>query len=742
MRAGVFLFVLVFSLSLKPSPEGYEARIADLINKMTLEEKVGQMTQLDLSMVAQKRERGSWETHTDPEKLRNVLLKYHVGSILNTNGMANSIESWNQIITDIQDVATKETRLKIPVIYGVDAIHGATYTKDATLFPQSIAMAATFNPELVYKSASVTALETRASGIPWNFNPVLDIGRNPLWSRLWETFGEDPYLASVMAHNYVKGIEGDNNEAVGEKMASCLKHYLGYGYPLNGRDRTPAWIPERILRDVFLPPFKAGIDAGALTVMANSSEINGIPVHSDYFLLTELLKGELGFKGFVVSDWEDIIRLHERDHVAETPEDAVRIAVMAGVDMSMVPYGFSFTEILLQLVKEGKVPVKRIDEAVARILYVKFRTGLFENPYPDKKLLKKFATEESGKLNLSAAQEAITLLKNDKNFLPLAKNKKVLVTGPTANLLSVLNGGWTITWQGRGENLYPAKKNTVLEAIEQKIGKENVAFSQGVEFEEEADIQQTVEKAQGADAVILCLGENTYCEMEGTITNLTLPSVQLKLARELLKTGKPVILVLIEGRPRVIKEIADSLDTIIMAYLPGMEGGQAVADIIYGDANPSGKLPFTYPRSTNGFVTYDRKFMENLDDKTYEEQFAFGHGLSYTTFEYSDLKLSSDEIKIDGSIDISVKVKNSGKLEGKEAVLLYGTDLYGSVSRPVKQLKRFKKINLKPGEEKEIQFTLTPEDFAFTGRNNKKVIETGTFNISVSKLSSEFKLVD
>ena len=473
-------------------------------------------------------------------------------------------------------ISQRQQDLKIPVLYGIDAIHGATYTTGSTLFPQALGMASTWNPELMHKSGEITAIEIKASGIPWNFYPVMDLGRQPLWPRLWETFGEDVFLASSMGSSYIRG-----QQETGFKVATCLKHYVGYSFPLNGKDRTPAWISERMLREYFLPTFKAGIDAGAPTVMVNSAEVDGIPTHSDHHLLTDILRTELKFKGIVVSDWEDIKRLYTRDRVADSPEEAVRMAVMAGVDMSMVPTDFTFYDILLKLVKENKVPMSRIDEAVSRILTVKFNLGLFENAYPDAELKKRFASQEFTDVNKTAANESIVLLKNDNKVLPLSKNIKVLVAGPTADMLSVLNGGWTITWQGSEESLYPQEKNTVLEAITAKVGKENVTYVKGSDFNKEENIAEAVTAANNSDVVVLCLGEKAYCETPGNIDDMTLDEAQLKLADELIKTGKPVIVVMIEGRPRIINKIVPGVKGILAAFLPGMEGGDAIANVLF-----------------------------------------------------------------------------------------------------------------------------------------------------------------
>jgi len=484
------LLTILFFTGLNTSKESAEHQIKtrdkvqELLSKMTLEEKIGQMTQVTLQAVSKTQGTRNSTHELDIQKLNEAITKFHVGSILNVYDVAHSIEYWHEVITKIQDIATKETRLGIPILYGIDAIHGATYTKGATLFPQAINMAATFNPWLMKKAGEITALEVRASGIPWDFYPVMDIGRQPLWPRFWETFGEDVFLASMIGSSYINGAQGDDIGAPNH-IATCLKHYLGYSLPFNGKDRTPAWISERMMREYFLPTFEAGIKAGAKTIMINSSEVDGIPIHSDYHWLTEVLRGELNFKGFTVSDWEDIIRLYSRDKVAASPKDAVRMAVMAGVDMSMVPYDFSFYDYLIELVNDGSVPISRIDEAVSRILTVKFELGLFENPYPDKSLQNKFAALQSSDINLEAAHESIVLVKNENNLLPLKKNSKILVTGPTANLLSVMNGGWTITWQGDEEALYPPEKLTVLEAVQKKVGSNMVIYEPGTSFNSE-----------------------------------------------------------------------------------------------------------------------------------------------------------------------------------------------------------------------------------------------------------------
>jgi len=715
-----------------------EKKIDELLAKMTLEEKVGQMTQVTLEVVAgETGDDGSLKL--DEKKLQDAIVTHQVGSILNCGGQARSVDNWQEIITQMQTMAIKETRLGIPIIYGIDAIHGANYTLGATIFPQHIAMAATGNVDLVRKEGEITALEVRASGMPWNFSPVLGLGRNPMWPRHWETFGEDAYIGSVMAAAYVEGQQG-NDISQPTKVAACMKHYLGYSVPLSGKDRTPAYIPERQLRQLFLKPFAAAAKAGVATAMVNSSEINGIPVHSDRFILVDLLRDELGFEGFVVSDWADINNLYTREMVAKDQREAVKMAVMAGIDMSMVPYDYSFYDHLVDLVKTGEVPMSRIDQAVADILRVKFQLGLFERPYPDKQLKEQFATDASRQVNLQAAREAITLLKNEGGILPLGKDKKVLVTGPCSNKLSILNGGWTITWQGDNETLYPQEKSTILEAVRDKIGASNVEYIEAVTFDKELDISRAVSAASRVDVIVACLGEPTYCETPGNIDDLTLTAPQIRLVKELTKTGKPIVMVLTEGRPRVIRTIVDDAGAILTAYLPGMEGGQAIVDVLFGDANPSGKLPFTYPKYSGWHVCYDHKKSEDAAPNKFDPQWEFGHGLSYTTFKYGNLKLDKKQLSPNDKLTVTVNIANTGSREGAEIVQLYLSDVVASVTPPVKSLKRFSKVHLKPGQSKTVRFELGWDDFAFIGRENKSVVEPGEFKISIGGLTESFMI--
>ncbi len=738
----------------RPKLKDYSSQIKALMAKMTLEEKVGQMTQLEIGQITSG---GDSNIQIDPAKLQKAVVDYKVGSILNVNGHALSVDKWHEIIGAIQNSAMKN-RLKIPVIYGIDSIHGANYVKGATLFPQEIGMAASWNPALMQKAAEITAMETRAAAIPWSFSPVLDIGRQPLWARFWETFGEDPYLAKVMGASFIRGLEG-NDVSNDKNVASSLKHYMGYSFPLNGRDRTSSWIPENYLREYFLPTFDAAVKSGGRTVMVNSAEINGVPGHINKYLLTDVLKNELGFDGFIISDWQDIQKLVTQWKVAADEKEATMMAINAGIDMSMVPYSYTFSDNLIALVKEKKVPMTRIDDAVRRILRVKFQLGLFENPMPNPSVKNNFGKPEYAEVSLEAARETMTLLKNDGNMLPLSKNKQVLVTGPTADSLISLNNGWTWVWQGSEQSLYPTDKMTIQQAIEAKIGKKNFDFVQGTRLtrppnspanttptmtDEEVNVKKAVEKAKESDVVVLCLGEGSYTETPGNLTDLTLPETQLKFAEAIIATGKPVVLVLVEGRPRVISRIADKVSGILMAYNPSNEGGRAVADVIFGDYNPNGKLPFTYPRSTNNYLTYDHKSFEieetSFGNVANNPQFEFGTGLSYTTYSYSNLKLSSNSIPMNGEVSVSVDVKNTGARAGKETVILYLRDEVATISPNGKRVKRFAKIYLDAGQSKTLTFKLNKGDLQFIGTNNKPMVEAGDFTVMVGNLKQTFAL--
>ncbi len=735
-----------WSQKAKTSLSETDKKVADLLSKMTLEEKIGQMTQITVTNFNQPE-----KPDLDLVKLDEAILKFHIGSILNVpNPGAPSIQKWNEVLTIITTEANK-TRLKIPILYGIDAIHGSSYTLGATLFPQQIGMAATFNTDLVKKGAEISAYETRASSIPWVFSPDLDFPRNPAWSRTWESFGEDAYLSSQMGVAMVSGFEGTD---VGSKynVASCMKHFLGYGSTTTGKDRTPSIIPERILRQYDLTIYEAAIKAGAKSIMISSGEINGTPVHASKYLITDILKKELNFKGVVVTDWKDIIYLHTRHKVAETNRDAVKMSVMAGIDMSMVPEDYTFYYDLLDLVQKKEVPMSRIDDAVSRILKMKMELNLFQNTVADLKDYPKFGSQEFIDEAYQSAAESITLLKNNNAILPLNKTEKIFVTGPTSNSMKYLNGGWSYNWQGENSDVYAANKFTILEALQNKIGKDNVTFSEGAYFdkEDESEILKAVEMAKGASKIILCLGEKNYTETPGDISNLFISDSQVKLALALSKLNIPIILVLNEGRPRLISQFEHITSAIVQCYLPGNEGARALASILFGDVNPSGKLPYNYPRYPNSLEKYNRKYTESLGDdeqnndakyeKSYLPQFEFGTGLSYTTFTYSNLKIDKSEINTSDKITVTVDVTNSGKVSGKEAVLLYLSDEYASITPEVKALKRFQKINLQPNETKTVTFTLDQKALQFVTNDLKWIAEKGTFKIQIDNQIIKFKL--
>ncbi|TKB96482.1 glycoside hydrolase family 3 N-terminal domain-containing protein [Pedobacter cryotolerans] len=743
----------------KPKQTALELKVNALMAKMTLEEKVGQMAQITLDVIGNGKDRfSSDEPFTlDEQAMQKALVQYKLGSVLNaSNNRARTPQHWLEVITKIQKVAMSNKNA-IPVIYGIDAIHGETYTAGATMFPQQIGQAATFNRELVYKGAEITAYETRASSIPWAFSPLLDLGADPRFPRQWESFGEDPYLITELGKQMVYGFQGkDNNIANPTKVAASIKHFLGYQVPVSGKDRTPAIISDQALREYHLPPFKAAIEAGARTIMINSGLINGVPVHANYKILTKLLKEELGFKGLVVTDWGDIENLHKRDRVAKDNKEAVMMAINAGIDMSMVAYQYEpFCDDLIALVKEGKVKQSRIDDAVRRILTVKYELDLFNNPTTDIKDYPKFGSVEFEQASQQAATESITLLKNNDNVLPLKKSTKILVTGPNANSMRTLNGAWTYSWQGEKVEDFAAKYNTILEALENKIGKQNVTYLPGVSYkmdgkyyEEYADqLEETIAAAKNADVVVLCLGENSYTETPGNLSDLYLSDLQTELAQKLAATGKTIILVLNEGRPRIISKFEQKMAAIVQTYLPGNFGGNALADILYGDVNPSGKLPYTYPQFPNALFTYYHKPSESREttegiynyNADYNPQYVFGHGLSYTTFNYSDIKLSTSTLKKGQTLTISVNVSNTGKVTGKESVLLFITDLVASdISPDVKRLKGFDKIELKAGETKTITFKITPDDIAFVNSELKKITEPGEFEILLGNKKIKF----
>jgi len=731
LAAAIFIALPIGSAQ---AQSGNDPEIEALLKKMTIEEKVGQMTQLNLDVISVGAIYQLQEPHQlDPVKLRKALVDYHVGSILNCGGHAYTREHWLVIIREIQTVATKETRLGIPVVYGIDAIHGANYTSDAILFPQQIAQAATFDPELAYKIAEATAYEVRASGITWNFSPVLDLMRMPVWSRVFETYGEDVLLASIMGKGAIEGYQGDNISDPFH-VAACMKHFLGYSLPRTGKDRTPAYIPEIQLREYFLPTFQAAIDAGAATVMINSGEINGIPVHANKAILTDLLRTELGFTGVAVTDWEDIMKLENIHKVAPTLKDAVKMAVDAGIDMSMVPNDYRFTELLIELVREGSISEARIDLSVRRILTLKKQLGLFEHPLPyAKDQYPLFGSAQHIQLSRQAAAESITLLKNTNNILPLKPGARILLTGPGAHNMPMLNGAWSRTWQGVDTTWDNPARNTVLEAMHSLPLQ--LQYVQGCGIDALTDHTAAMEAAGQCDVIIACMGEMPSTEKPGDIDDLTLNAAQLDYVRMLQKTGKPVILVMLQNRPRVIRDIEPNSAAILLAYQPGEFGADALADILMGKVNPSGKLPYTYPRNPNDLVWYDHKHTETLDTRfglqAFDPQWPFGFGLSYTTFDYKQIKISTDTLTAGGSCVVSIDLHNTGTREGKEVIQVYTADRVASITPSVKKLRAFSKVTLQPGEQKTYTFTLTAKDLHMINADMQWVTEEGWFDIMI-----------
>ncbi len=740
--------------SITNNPYGQE--VETLMSKMTLRQKIGQMAQITLDVIGKgDNEFSSFDPfEIDTDQLDKATRVYGVGSILNTtNNTPLSVEKWKTIMEAIQQESIKHSG--IPILYGVDAIHGVTYTKNSTLFPQQIGLAASFNLEMAYDLAKISAYETRASNIPWNFSPVLDLGLDPRWSRHWETFGEDVLLTTKMGEAIVKGYQGESYNIGKYNTAACLKHFLGYSVPVTGKDRTPAYIANKDLKQYHLPAFKKAIELGVASIMVNSGLINDVPVHANKKILTDLLKNELKFEGVVVTDWADVDNLHYRDKVASSEKEAVMLAINAGIDMAMIPYNLKFCDYLYELVQEGKVAESRIDDAVRRILALKFRLGLFEQNIYDTQDYPQFSSEEHHQKALEAAKESITLLKNTNNTLPLNKSSKVLITGPNANSMRTLNGAWSYSWQGERADEYAKNHNTIVEAMTE-IGNKKISFSPGVNYNSHGsfnwdhivDIDAAIEAAKEVDYIVACVGENTYTEKPGDLNDLNLSDNQQKLVKAMYSTGKPVILLVNSGRPRIITNLVDEASAIVVTYLPGNKGGDAIASILYGDTNPSGKLPFSYPRYVSTFVNYNHKPSEAQDRQlgayNYKSDntvlFPFGYGLSYTTFKYSDLTLDESKLNDDGNITVAVKVTNTGNIEGKETVLMFTKDLYASLSPDVKKLSAFTKLSLEPGEIKTVSFDLNVSQLAFVNSQEQWITEKGDFEIVIHDLSSKFEL--
>lgn len=720
-----------------------ESRVEETLSKMTLDEKVGQMLELSIDVL------GEWkdgEFFLNPEKLQEAIGKYKVGSVLNAPGgpTAQSQEKWVEIIGQIQDLSMKE--IGIPCIYGLDQNHGTTYTLGGILFPQNINVGASFNPDIARRAAEITAYETRSANCPWTYSPTVDLTRDPRWSRVWENFGEDPLVNAVMGAQQVIGFQGENpNDVTGNKIATSVKHYLGYGAPRTGKDRTPAYISPSDLREKFFEPYKACIEAGALTVMVNSGSINGRPVHANHELLTKWLKEDLGWDGMIVTDWADINNLYTRECVAANKKDAIEMAINAGIDMSMEPYDLNFCTLLKELVQEGRVPQERIDDAVRRILRLKYRLGLFDTPNTHPADYPKFASAEHAETALRAAEESEVLLKNNGNILPLKKGTKILVTGPNANSMRCLNGGWSYSWQGHLTDRYAGEYNTIYEAVANKFGHDNVTLEQGVTYSAEGayyeenipEIEKAVKAAEHADVILACIGENSYCETPGNLSDLRISENQSQLVKALAVTGKPIVLVLNEGRPRIINDIEPLAQAVIDILLPGNFGGDALANILAGDANPSAKMPYTYPRHQAELTTYDYRVSEEIDkmdgaydyDAVVSVQWPFGYGLSYTTFQYDNLKCSQPVFGHAAEPVFSVDVTNTGKVPGKEVVMLFSRDMVASLTPENRRLRAFAKVELAPGETKTVTLPIKASDLAFVDADGKWVIEKGDFRM-------------
>lgn len=733
-----------------------EAQVEQTLKKLTLEEKIGQMMELVTDLFGANDKNGVF--YIDEHKTDSILSRYKIGSILNApNTCAPTAKQWEKYIAQIQKISMK--RIGIPCVFGLDQNHGSTYTQGGTLFPQNINVAASFNREIARRSAEATAYETRAVSVPWTYSPTVDLGRDARWPRIWENFGEDCYLSSEMGKAMVYGFQGEDPNNIDQyHIATSMKHFMGYGVPWTGKDRTPAYISPADLREKHFAPFLAGLQAGALTVMVNSASVNGMPMHANKDILTGWLKEETGWDGVLITDWADINNLYTREMVAKDKKDALRIAINAGIDMIMEPYSCDACGYLVELVKEGKIPMSRIDDACRRVLRMKYRLDLFKNPTQKLKNYPKFGGEEFAKLALEGATESMVLLKNEGNILPLQHGKKILLTGPNANQMRCLDGGWSYTWQGHRADEFAGKYNTIYEAICNEYGKENVILNQGVTYDEkgkyweenEPQIQGAVAAAKDADVIVACIGENSYTETPGNLTDLWLSENQRNLVKALAQTGKPVILVLNEGRPRLIADIEPLAQGIINILIPGNMGGDALANLVSGKSNFSGKMPYTYPKEINSLANYDFKKSEEVGtmEGAYDynakitQQWGFGYGLSYTTYKYSNLKVSQSDFRHGDIIKVSVDVKNTGKVAGKESVLLFSSDLIASMVPDGRRLRAFDKVELQPGETKTMTFELKADDLAFVGWNGKWRLEEGDFKLMIADQSADIHCTD
>ena len=728
-----------------------EAQVEQTLKKLTLEEKIGQMMELVTDLFGANDKNGVF--YIDEHKTDSILSRYKIGSILNApNTCAPTAKQWEKYISQIQKISMK--RIGIPCVFGLDQNHGSTYTQDGTLFPQNINVAASFNREIARRSAEATAYETRAVSVPWTYSPTVDLGRDARWPRIWENFGEDCYLSSEMGKAMVYGFQGEDPNSIDQyHIATSMKHFMGYGVPWTGKDRTPAYISPADLREKHFAPFLAGLQAGALTVMVNSASVNGMPMHANKAILTGWLKEETGWDGVLITDWADINNLYTREMVAKDKKDALRIAINAGIDMIMEPYSCDACGYLIELVKEGKIPMSRIDDACRRVLRMKYRLDLFKNPTQKLKNYPKFGGEEFAKLALEGATESMVLLKNEGNILPLQHGKKILLTGPNANQMRCLDGGWSYTWQGHRTDEFAGKYNTIYEAFCNEYGKDNVVLNQGVTYNEtgkyweenEPQILGAVDAAKNVDVIVACIGENSYTETPGNLTDLWLSENQRNLVKELAKTGKPVVLVLNEGRPRLIADIEPLAQGIIDILIPGNMGGDALVNLVSGKSNFSGKMPYTYPKEINSLANYDFKKSEEVGtmEGAYDynakitQQWGFGHGLSYTSYKYSNLKVSQSDFRHGDIIKVSVDVKNTGKVAGKESVLLFSSDLIASMVPDGRRLRAFDKIELQPGETKTVTFNLNADDLAFVGYDGKWVLEEGDFKLMIADQSAD-----
>lgn len=733
-----------------------EAQVEQTLKKLTLEEKIGQMMELVTDLFGANDKNGVF--YIDEHKTDSILSRYKIGSILNApNTCAPTAKQWEKYIAQIQKISMK--RIGIPCVFGLDQNHGSTYTQDGTLFPQNINVAATFNREIARRSAEATAYETRAVSVPWTYSPTVDLGRDARWPRIWENFGEDCYLSSEMGKAMVCGFQGEDPNNIDQyHIATSMKHFMGYGVPWTGKDRTPAYISPADLREKHFAPFLAGLQAGALTVMVNSASVNGMPMHANKDILTGWLKEETGWDGVLITDWADINNLYTREMVAKDKKDALRIAINAGIDMIMEPYSCDACGYLVELVKEGKIPMSRIDDACRRVLRMKYRLDLFKNPTQKLKNYPKFGGEEFAKLALEGATESMVLLKNEGNILPLQHGKKILLTGPNANQMRCLDGGWSYTWQGHRADEFAGKYNTIYEAFCNEYGKENVILNQGVTYNEkgkyweenEPQIQGAVDAAKNVDVIVACIGENSYTETPGNLTDLWLSENQRNLVKELAKTGKPVVLVLNEGRPRLIADIEPLAQGIINILIPGNMGGDALVGLVSGKSNFSGKMPYTYPKEINSLANYDFKKSEEVGtmEGAYDynakitQQWGFGYGLSYTSYKYSNLKVSQSDFRHGDIIKVSVDVKNTGKMAGKESVLLFSSDLIASMVPDGRRLRAFDKIELLPGETKTVTFDLKADDLAFVGWDGKWRLEEGDFKLMIADQSADIHCTD